>query len=100
MDIELSRAPTEDEIEAICTAAEEAARRFVLSKVSLKELEDLNLAVEAVGDKPLLLNVEIAVETELKDPDLSMTIDGATDAAFAAAEAKVRELNLCDISRD
>ena len=98
MDIELRRAPTDDEIEAICTAAEEAARRFILSKISLKKLEDLNLAVEAIGDKPLLLNVEIAVETDLEDPNLSVTIDEATDAAFGAAEAKVRELNLCDVS--
>ena len=98
MDIELRRAPTDDEIEAICAAAEEAARRFILSKISLKKLEDLNVAVEAVGDKPLSLNVEIAVETDLEDPSLSVTIDEATDAAFAAAEAKVRELNLCDVS--
>jgi hypothetical protein len=96
--IELRRAPTDDEIEAICTAAEEAARRFILSKISLKKLEDLSLAVEAVGDKPLSLNVEIAVETDLEDPNLGVTIDEATDAAFAAAEAKVRELNLCDVS--
>jgi len=98
VDIELRRAPTDDEIEAICAAAEEAARRFILSKISLKKLEDLNVAVEAVGDKPLSLNVEIAVETDLEDPSLSVTIDEATDAAFAAAEAKVRELNLCDVS--
>jgi len=98
VDIELRRAPSDDEIEAICTAAEEAARRFILSKISLKKLEDLNLAVEAVGDKPLSLNVEIAVETDLEDPNLSATIDEAADAAFAAAEAKVRELNLCGVS--
>ncbi len=98
MDIELRRAPTDEEIEAICTAAEEAARRFILYKISLKKLEDLNLSVEAVGDKPLSLSVEIAVETEVGDPKLDVTIDQATDAAFAAAEAKVRELNLCDVS--
>jgi len=98
VDIELRRPLTDDEIETICTAAEEAARRFILSKLSLKKVEDLSLAVEAVGDKPLSLSVEIAVETELEDPNLGATIDKATDAAFAAAEAKVRELNLCDIS--
>lgn len=98
MNIQLRRAPTDEEIEAICTAAEEAARRFILNKISLKKLEDLNLAVEAVGDKPLSLSVEIAVETEFEDPDLGVTIDKATDAAFAAAEAKVQELDLCDVS--
>lgn len=100
MDIELRRAPTDEEIEAICTAAEEAARRFILSKISLKKLEDLNLAVEAVGDKPLSLSVEIGIETEVEEAKLGATIDGATDAAFAAAETKVRELNLCEVSNN
>jgi len=98
VDIELRRVPTDDEIEAICAAAEEAARRAILSKISLKKLDDLNVAVEATGDKPLSLSVEIAVEAEIEDPDLAATIDRATDAAIAAADAKVRELDLCDVS--
>jgi len=98
VDLELRRPPTDEEIEAVCTAAEEAARKFILSKISLKKLEDLNLAVEAIGDKPLSLNIEIAIETELEDPNLDVTVDKATDVAFAAAEAKVRELNLCEAS--
>lgn len=100
MDIELRRAPTDDEIESICSAAEEAARKFILSKISLKKLEDLDLSVEGAGDKPLSVTVEIAIQTELEDPELNTIIDNATEAAFAAAEAKVRELNLCDTSSD
>jgi len=98
VDIELRRVPTDDEIEAICAAAEEAARKVILSNISLKELDDLNVAVEATGDKPLSLSVDVAVEAELEDPDLAATIDRATDAAIAAADAKVRELDLCDLS--
>jgi hypothetical protein len=100
VDIELRRAPTDDEIESICSAAEEAARKFILSKISLKKLEDLDLSVEGAGDKPLSVTVEIAIQTELEDPELNTIIDNATEAAFAAAEAKVRELNLCDTSSD
>ena len=100
MDIQLRRVPTDEEVELICTAAEEAAREFILSKISLKKLGDLDLSVEGVGDKPLSITVQIAIESELEKPDLSMIIDNATDAAFAAAEAKVRELNLCDPSSD
>jgi len=96
--IELRRAPSDEEIETICAAAEEGARRFILSKIPLKKLEDLNLVVEAVGDKPLSLSVEISLERQLEDHDLHTTIDGATDAAFTAAEAKVRELGLCEVS--
>jgi len=98
VDIELRRVPTDDEIEAICAAAEEAARKVILSKISLKQLDDLNVAVEAAGDKPLSLSVEIAVEAEVEHPELAATIDRATDAAIVAADAKVRELDLCDAS--
>ena len=100
MDIQLRRVPTDEEVELICTAAEEAAREFILSKISLKKLDDLDLSVEGVGDKPLSVTVQIAIESELEDPELGIIIDNATDAAFAAAEAKVRELNLCDASSD
>ena len=100
MDIELRRAPTDEEIELICTAAEEAARRSILFKIPVQKVEDLNLSIEALGDKPLSLTIEVAVETDLEDPELGTIIDSATDAAFAAAEAKVRELDLCDTSNN
>lgn len=100
MEIELCRVPTDEEVESICSAAEEAARKLILSKISLKKLDDLDLSVEGVGDKPLSVTVEIAIETELEDPDFSRILDDATDAAFSAAEAKVRELKLCEMSSD
>ena len=100
MEIELRRVPTDEEVELICSAAEEAARKLILSKISLKKLDDLDLSVEGVGDKPLSVTVEIAIDTELDDPGLGRIIDEATDAAFAAAEVKVRELKLCDTSND
>lgn len=100
MDIELRRAPTDEELELICAAAEETARKFILSKISLKKVEDLNLSVEALGDKPLSLTVEVGVEIDSEDPELRTIIDSAADAALAAAEAKVRELNLCEASKN
>jgi len=95
MGIELRRKPTEDEIEAICVAAQEAARGHLLSKVSLKRVSDLDVTVEAEGDKPLILYVDVAVELEEGDEDMSPLVDEATEIAFSAAEAKTRELNLC-----
>lgn len=100
MDIELRRAPTDEEIESICGAAEEAARKFILSKISLKKLEDLHLSVEGAGDRPLSVTVEIEIDTEPENPELGTIIDRATEAAFAAAEAKVLELDLCETSSD
>lgn len=95
MSIELRRALTDDEIESVCAAAEEGARLAVQSKISLKKIEDLNVAIEAIGDKPLLLNVEVTIETSTEDPQLETAVGGATDAAFAAAEAKLKEFGLC-----
>jgi hypothetical protein len=95
MGIELRRKPTTEEIEQICVAAEEAARRHLLSKVSLKRISDLDVTVEAEGDKPLVLYIDIAVELTSGDDDVGPMVDEATDLAFSAAESKVKELSLC-----
>lgn len=95
MSMELKRRPTTEEVEQICTAAEEAARRHLLSKVSLKRVSDLDVVVEAVGDKPLLLSVDVALELQGGNQDLQDLVGEATSAAFSAAETKARELDLC-----
>ena len=99
MDIELRRKPTEDETEEICVAAEEAARRILFSKIPVKRVSDLDVTVEAVGDKPLVIAVEVGVELLIGNENLQYLVDNATAAAFSAAEAKVRELRLCEDSR-
>jgi len=96
MSIELKRAPTTDEVEQMCAVAEEAARTHLLSSVSLRHLSDLDVTVEAVGDKPLTLNIEVAVEAANSTQDLESLVDEATKLAFSAAEAKARELCLCE----
>ncbi len=95
MDIELTRKPTEEEVEQICLAAEEAARNHLLSKVPLKQVSDLDVMVEAVGDKPLAISVDVGIEVSSGNQDLEPLVDEATERAFSAAEAKAKELNLC-----
>jgi len=95
MSVELTRVPTDAEIEQMCLAAQEAARDHLLSKVSLKRISDIDVTVEAIGDKPLTLSVDVAVELESGNEDLDPFVDEATDVAFEAAERKARELNLC-----
>jgi len=99
MEIELKRKPTADEIEEICVAADEAARRTLFSKISVKRVSDLDVTVEAIGDKPLFLAVEVGVELLIGAEDVQPLVDDATDAAFQAAETKVNELRLCEDSR-
>jgi len=95
MAIELTRTPTEEEIEQMCVAAQEAARNHLMSKVSLKRMSDIDVTVEALGDKPLTLSVDVAVELQSGDEDMDPLVDEATDIAFLAAEKKARELDLC-----
>jgi DNA-binding protein YbaB len=95
MSIELKRNPTDDEVEQICVAAEEAAKKQILSTVPLKRISDFDVTVEANGDKPLVLNVDIAIDVTIGDEDLEQLVKDATNAAFNAAEMKVRELSLC-----
>jgi hypothetical protein len=98
MEIELRRKPTADEIEEICMAAEEAAKQVLFSKISVKRVSDMDVTVEATGDKPLLLAVEVGLELLIGNEDLQPLVDKATAAAFQAAEAKVNELRLCEDS--
>jgi deoxyribose-phosphate aldolase len=95
MGIEFKREPTTDEVEQICLAAEQAAREYLLSKVPLKRVSDLDVTVDAVGDKPLVVNVDVAIELASGNQDSQTLVDEATELAFSAAEAKARELDLC-----
>lgn len=95
MPFELTRIPTDQEIEQMCLAAQEAARNHLLSKISLKRISDIDVTVEAIGDKPLTLSVDVAVELESGEENMDPLVDEATDIAFDAAERKARDLNLC-----
>lgn len=48
-----------EQIELLCQTAEEAARKSILSKVSNKDIERLDIAVEVEGTKPVNVTVEI-----------------------------------------
>jgi hypothetical protein len=66
-----------------------------MSKVSLKRISDIDVTVEAIGDKPLTLLVDVGIELDSGNEDMEPLVDEATDIAFLAAENKARELNLC-----
>ena len=95
MVIELIRKLTIEEVEQVCLAAEEAARTELLKKVAPKRVSDIDVTIEGEGDKPFILTIDVGIELLFGDEDLQVTVDKATDAAFLAAESKVRELKLC-----
>jgi hypothetical protein len=86
---------TNEQIEEICATAEDAARKHVLSKVSQKLLEKLDISVEAEGSKPVTFTVEVdvALMPEKKDFDQKKLAEEAVRKAFEAIETYLRKLS-------
>ncbi|MEM2937504.1 MAG: DUF3194 domain-containing protein [Candidatus Bathyarchaeia archaeon] len=85
---------TPEQIEELCTTAEEAARKHVLSRVPAKRVETLNITIETAAEKPLTLTVEVdlALSPLMRDFDAQQLADEAVKKAFAEAEKYLREL--------
>ena len=85
---------TIEQIEALCSNAENAARKYILSKVPLKMVEKINISVEAEGTKPLNLTVDmdLALAQQEKDIDLKKLVDEAVKEALKASENYLRKL--------
>ena len=85
---------TTEQIETLCSTAENAAREHVLSKVSSKMVEKLNISVEANGTKPVNLAVEIdlTLSQQMKDFDAKALVNEAVKEALKAGENYLRKL--------
>ncbi len=85
---------TTEQIEELCSTAENSARKLVLSKVSQKQVDRLNISVEAEGAKPVSLTVEVDLELtpETQGVDQKKLADEAVKAAFEAIESYLRKL--------
>jgi hypothetical protein len=85
---------TTEQIETLCTTAEDAARKHILAKVSSKMVERLDISVEAEGAKPLSLTVEVelALSPQAEDIDADALADEAVKEALAASEKYLRKL--------
>lgn len=85
---------TNKQFEEACEAAENAARKHILSQVSSKLLEKLDISVEAEGTKPVNFTVEVdlALSKEAKDVNQRTLADQAVGKAFEAIENYLRNL--------
>lgn len=85
---------TSEQVEELCLIAEKAARDHVLSRVSSKKIETLDISAEAEGTKPLELNVDVAVtlSPSMRDFNAQKLVDEAVREAFSSAEKHLREL--------
>jgi post-segregation antitoxin (ccd killing protein) len=85
---------TTEQIETLCTTAEDAARKHILAKVSSRMVERLDISVEAEGAKPLNLTVEVelALSPQANDIDADALADEAVKEALEASEKYLRKL--------
>ena len=85
---------TTEQIEMLCATAENAARKHILSKVSSKMVEKLNISVEADGTKPVNITVEIDLELspKMKDFDADKLVNEAVEEAHKTSENYLRKL--------
>ncbi len=84
---------TDEQVGEVSEVAEEAARKFVFSKVKQTAVSTLDIVVEAEGNKPVNFTVEVVVkllpDTKSNERELA---DGAIKAAFDAIETYLRKL--------
>jgi hypothetical protein len=85
---------TDEQIEAVSQAAENAARKHVFSKISQKLVEKLDIIVEAEGAKPVSFTVEVDLSLlpEVKGVNQKVLADEAVKEAFVTIEKCLRKL--------
>ncbi len=85
---------TDEQIEKVCSVAEEAARKHVLAQVPKKKVDALNISAEAEGIKPLrlIVDVDVQLSSSVKDFDVQQLCDDAVKQAFTAAKEYLKGL--------
>jgi hypothetical protein len=85
---------TEEQLQKLCEIAEDAAREYILSKISRRKITELNIAVEAEGNKPLTLKVEVDINLSplMKGFDAQRLVNEAVKEAFVSAEKYLRDM--------
>ena len=82
-----------EQVAELCERAEQAARDYVLSKVSRSRIITLDVSVDAEGTKPVTANVDVTVVLSplMKDFDVEALTKEATKRAFDSIEEYLRE---------
>ena len=85
---------TTGQTETLCSTAEDAARKHILSKVSFKMVEKLDISVEVEGIKPVNITVEIdlVLSRRMRGLDAEALVNKAVKEAHRASENYLRKL--------
>lgn len=84
-----------DQLERLCEIAEEAARKYISSRIPNRGISDLSILVNSVDSENLTLeiDVEVALSPLFSKVDVKKLAEEAVEAAFKAAENYLRELS-------
>jgi hypothetical protein len=84
-----------DQLERLCEIAEEAARRYVSSRIPSRGISDLSVSVNSVDSENLTLeiDVEVTLSPLFSKVDVKKLAEKAVEAAFKAVEDYLRELS-------
>lgn len=85
---------TTEQIESLCQIAENVARKHIQDKIGSKQIERLDISVEAEGTKPVDLTVEInfVLKETAKGIDADALVKEAVAQAHLASENFLRKL--------
>ena len=85
---------TLEQIAELCESAEQTARGYVLSKVSISRIATLDVVIDAEGTKPVTINVDVTVVLSplMKDYNVKSLTNEATKRAFVHIEEYLKEL--------
>ena len=85
---------TTEQIELLCQTAEEAARKYVFSEIPSKQVDLLDISVEAEGAKPVNVNVEIelVLSPQAKNVNAEALVKKAVAEAHKATENFLRNI--------
>jgi hypothetical protein len=85
------------QIEEVCRVAEEAARQYILSKVSSRRVANLNIIIDVSVAGPVTVNVDLDVTLSplAVEVDVAQMTEEASQKAMEAAERKLREFATC-----
>jgi len=83
-----------DQLEKLCEVAEEAARRYVSSRIPSRGISDLSITVSSTDSETLNLEVDVEVTLSplFRKADVKKLAEEAVAAAFKAAEGYMREI--------
>lgn len=85
-----------EELEKLCDLAEEAARRYIASRVPKEYISDLSISVDLEGSETI--NIDVDVEVRLsplcRNIDARELAEGSVRAAFDAIEEYLRRVHV------